>query len=264
MVKKAKKMAGVPLPPEHQEMILAIKCLPDNEDIKLWTLYQKPMLINQDNYWNNFAIRIDYLQKIQAGFLLEDPIDDEVLHPLQRELIDVESRYKFAILNLLIEGWETIKNTAIREGREFPFGNPRELFAQLCREEAKKEVGRITSREINQGPTLKELRIASTILISFYGGKFEPELQVRFLARFQEGSWCQFWVFAIWQERNKSKLRDHWKEFINTLKTRIHFLKETKHCNGAKLVAPKWSDGNVAYSDTGKPVQLPDFFLTLS
>ncbi len=65
MVKKAKKVADFLLPHEHQEMILAIMCLPDDEDAQIWTHYQRAMLISQHNYWYNFAIRIDYLQKVQ-------------------------------------------------------------------------------------------------------------------------------------------------------------------------------------------------------
>ncbi len=122
------------------------------------------------------------MQKIQSGFLPADPADDKALHPRQREQLDLYSRYKFALLDVLIRGWDIIKNAAICEGRPFPFANPRELFTQICRECANGSVEDMVSTGIDQAPTLNELRDSMTDSSAFFRKRLEERKHNKMLS----------------------------------------------------------------------------------
>lgn len=242
---------------EHKKMITAIMQLPEilepqifrTSDSKIWRNHCKA-------FWHLIGLRIDYLQMIQAGYLPPDPLDYQELHPLQREYINLVSRWKFSILNLIIEGFEEIKTAANCKGRSFSFLNPRELFAEMCREMATSQLSNGVSQEINHGMTMKEVRSSRTELNAFYIDR-DGSKKREILDEFQNSEWCVFWIFALWNYRDKHKFKDLWKKFLRMDGNLTRFIKKTKPCDGKKLLLLKWNCGN-AINHLGQPALFAD------
>lgn len=250
-IKKA--TAASPLPQEHERMIAAIMRLPDIE-VQLWETNQQEEIENKRNFWRYIGMRIDYLQKVQAGFLLTDPLNDKELHPRQREYLDIFSRYKFAIFNVVIKGWSLIKDAAIREGRKFPFQNPRELFTEMCREFANDPVEDMTRTGVDPAPTLNAVRDLMTQLGKLCRRSLEEDKEKELLSLLRDSDWCLFWIFATQGYWFKKELRPEWQQFLDLHKNFTRFIKETKPREGTVLTKVRCHEGRTVHTN-GKLAQ---------
>ncbi len=189
-----------PVPSDHRSMVSAIKNLPDLS-ISLWTYPQIIALENRKDYWCLVGQRIDYLELKSRGFNRIDPLEAEEIHPEWRELTGVLSYYDFATLNLMIDQFKTIKDTAIEERRNFPFTNARELFTKRCRELANSEMlEEIGSRDVNRGDSLTKERVRLTELNAFFRGRLEEDKERELLTGFRtHEEWCVFWMYPVWR-----------------------------------------------------------------
>lgn len=236
------------MPPEHKTMIAALKKLPDHTvPIHYW--HQRQNLQEQKKMWMWVGNRIDYLQLVQFGLLPDDPCNDSRLHPAQSEHIALISSYFAAILNLLIgnhkakvSGFALVKEAAAREKKEFSFNDPRELFAQICREFANSPIGNEIASE--EPGNLTELRSNFRQQSAFYRDKLTPEAAAAILEECRRSTyWNDFWIFAVWQKRDvdvrKKGLRSFWKEFLAAHKQLTKFVCDKKDKDGVRLVIPE-------------------------
>ncbi len=247
---------------EHRRMIFAIKQLPICPSIAQ-TDDQKNWLKHMQNFWVYMGLRLDYLQLKQLGFLPVDPIDDPNSHPRLREHLDLFSSYFFQMLQVVIKGFPFIKDAAIREGRNFNFDNPRDLFTEICRDCSKPVIEDAFSKGIDQGVELNQVRAVGTTMSKFYRGRLSKDYsgksvcknelsEEQILLDLKSGDWFCFWQFAVFKHRFK-ELREPWKEFLKTQKNLNRFIHETNQ--GTRLMMLKWHSGHAVYSSTSRPLK---------
>jgi hypothetical protein len=238
---------------EHLKLISSISNLPLNQ-VKPRDRDQRAMLRHHQNYWQWIGKRIDYFQYIKVGYTPPDPLDSNVLRPFQRSQLDVTSRYYLAILNLVIEAFPIIQEAALSEGRLDTFGNPRELFAQICRDNANGSIAEIQTKELNQGVGLKELRKILRKEDAFYRDALpEPEVNLR-LAELRQGDWSRFWIFAIWKHRHSSReLRKVWRDFKVAHRAICQFADKNDYSDG-KVTMIKFNAGRAFSSHSMQPI----------
>ena len=238
-----------PLPPEHKLMVAFLKELPD-ETLPIVHQRQQQNLQQKQKTWQWIGNRIDFLQTVQLGFLPNnsglDPCNDSRLHPAQSKHLDVTSGYLMAILTLLIgnlrakiSGFILTKEAAEKEGKDFPFTNPRELFAEICREFANSPVGDdAASDELNN---LTQVRSNLRLQSEFFRKRLPPE-ETRALLEDCRTSplWSEFWVYAVWHyaERDRA-IKPFWKAFLMAHKAFVSFVCSTKDNYGARLIVPQ-------------------------
>lgn len=249
-------MENIVSSPEHMQMLKALSGLPKCPI--LWTKDQEAEIENQKKFWQWTAGLIDYLQQKQLGFEHPDPLDNPRLHPLQRQKIDVNSCYRFSQLNLIIVGWDLIKNAAKRNRRNFPFNNPRELFTELCRQQATVEISDVVSDEGENGG-IGKVRENYRVRAAFYRGRLEPEETKTLLEIYRNSEyWENFLIYAVWEKRNSGlrranfQMRDCWKAFLAAHKELAAFWCNKTAIDNCQFVLPKWSCGYAIHPQTSK------------
>ncbi len=246
---------------EHRQMIFAIKQLPVCPSIAQ-TDDQKNWLKHMQNFWVSMGLRLDYLQRKQLGFLPVDPIDNPGLPLGHREYLDLFSSHFFQMLQVIIKGFPFIKDAAIREGRNFNFNNPRDLFTEICRYCSKSVIEDAFSKDIDQGVELNQARASWTTMSKFYRGRLSKDYsgksvcknepsEEQILSDLKSSNWFWFWQFAVFKHRFK-ELREPWKEFLKTYKNLNRFIHETQ---GTRLMMLKWHSGHAVYSSTSRPLK---------
>ncbi|MBD0314063.1 MAG: hypothetical protein ICV86_14745 [Microcoleus sp. T3-bin5] len=246
--------------PEHKQMLKALAGLPQHPVLR--TKDQEAEIENQKKLWQWTAELIDYLQRKQLGFDHPDPLDDPRLHPLQRQKIDVNSCYRFSQLNLIIVGWDLIKDAAKRNRRNFPFNNPRELFTELCRQQAMVDISDVVSDEGENGG-IGKVRDNCRIRAAFYRGKLEPKETEEMLETHRNSEyWENFIIYAVWEKRNSGltranfKMRDCWKTFLAAHKKLTAFWCNKSAIDNCRFILPKWSYGYAMNPQTSQRLKL--------
>ncbi len=247
--------------PEHQQMLKALADLPEHP--ALWTKEQQAEIENQKEFWRWTAGQLDYFQRQQLGFDNPNPLDDPRLHPLQRKKINVSSYYRFSQLNLIIVGWDLIKDAARRNNRDFPFNNPRELFTELCRQQAAIDISDVVSKGEEESGGIGKLRDNYRIRAAFYRGKLEPK-ETKELLEIHRNSeyWENFIIYALWDKkltgltRANLKMRDCWKAFLAAHKNLTAFWTNKTAIDGCSLVLPKWRYGYAVHPQTSQRLKL--------
>lgn len=245
---------------QHKKLIRVMQSLPELAAINLWTPQQTVYLQNERNTWKWFGAKIDYLQKQQLGYRPKNPTD-QVQHPIAKKQIDAYGNYLFALLKLIIAGFDDIERLAKQKGIEFTFQNPRELFAEACREFSSLAVTFATSKEIDQGWTVSELRSCQILAGNFYRDSLPPEESVIVRQALEEnGGWAGLAILAIhsgtsarYLKKSSTRIGYAWKEFREGQKELKNFL------NKEKITTFKWNCGYPVRSDTRQPVDLSLF-----
>jgi hypothetical protein len=246
---KSLRLALDRLPPFH--------LISQREDL---TLEQQWLWKNQENTWKLIGTKIDYLQLEDMGFIFEDPFDNPEFDPALKIYLDITANTLFAELNLMIAGWELIKEKALKNKKNFPFNNPRKLFAEYCKQRAVIATQDFLSTDINQGEPLTEIRQYYRDLGALYRGRLEEDEETRAISDFlNSDDWFRFTVCAIWKCRtkkfNRDKLKRAWGEFLKAFKDESAMV-----CNknffkkyGVKLSRLKWNEGMPANTKSGCP-----------
>ncbi len=246
---------------EHKQMLKALAGLPQYPILRSPTPDQSIELENQKNFWQWTAGQIDYLQRIQLGFCPPAPLDDPRLHTSQRWQLNTHSRYRFAQLNLIIVGWDLIKYKAAENHRCFAFNNPRELFTELCRQQAEVDIKDVVSDEGEDGG-IGAVRANYRIRAAFYRDRLNKE-ETKELLEIHRNSeyWENFIIYAIWEKRHSGlakgnfKMRDCWKAFLAAHKDLTAFFCNKKAIDGCRLILPKWCYGTAINPQTGQQLR---------
>lgn len=229
------------------------------------TFQQQWLWKNQETLWKGIGMKIDYLQLKRMGFILEDPFDAPGFDPVSKVIMNRKANTSFAELNLMIAGWELIKEAALKNKKDFPFNNPRELFAEYCKQQAITATQDFLSTDINQGEPLTETRQYYRDLGALYRGRVgekDVEKERRALLDFlNSNDWFRFSIYAIWGHQNCPKfnngeLKRAWKEFLKAFKDESAMV-----CNknffqkyGVKLSQLKHNQGKPVHTD-GRPAE---------
>ena len=253
-------MDDIPELKQHKELIRVMQSLPEISAINLWTPKQTQYLKNVKNTWKFKGAKVDYLQMKQLGYRPKDPTE-QLQDPFAKKNIDTYANYLFALLQLIIAGFDDIEKLVKKKGIEFTFQNPRELFAEICREFSSLAVAEATSKEIDQGWTLSQLRSSQILVGKFYRDSLPSDESVIFCQALEEnGGWAGFAIAAIYSGSSARYLKKQstpigyaWKEFREAQKELKNFL------NKEKIRTFKWNCGDPVWSDTRQPVDLSVF-----
>jgi hypothetical protein len=239
------------LPHGHKDLIRLIQSLPEFAIVSVWTQKQYDFLQLEKLFWQRLGKQIDYLQMLQLGFLPEDP-SENLPHPELKPRVKVYGKYLFSLLQVVIDGFRHIKKAAEKEGRNFEFENPRELFSQICKELSQIPVSNATSRDINVGITLKKQRDTTRLAGKFFRLTLDEENSSKICNDLiSDGSWVGFSLAAIYEAVNKKYLKHStiWQQFEKSHTELRRFVENEK------LVAIKWNAGHPIDSKSGKPVR---------
>lgn len=217
---------------------------------------------NQRNFWKGIGMKIDYLQLDELGFVeLEDPFNNPEFDPVFRIQLDIATNTLFAKLKIMIAGWELIKGAALKNKKDFPFNNPRELFAEYCKQRAVSATQYFLSTDINQGESLTEIRQYYRDLGALYRNRLEEDEEKRALDDFlNSNNWFRFTIYAIWKYKrskkfNRGNLKRAWEQFLDSFKEESamvcdkNFFKKHK----VELNCLKWNQGRPVHTKSSRP-----------
>lgn len=243
---------------EHQQMIRLIQELPEFSILSLWTPEQSQYLENQKRFWVKIGVRIDYLQQLLLGYRPQDPVELES-HPVLKVKVKVYSDYLFALLQVIISVFDEIKRVSKKKGIDFPFQDPRQLFAQICKEFADSSIKPIVHYGAGNGPTLSEIRNYQQRASKFYRGKLSTQESEEMVeAFFKSGFWAGFAIAAIYSNEGAQHLQNprtergqKWKSFKDAHKQLYRFVKSQK------VGALRWNRGRPVWSSMN---DMPAYF----
>ncbi|MBW4636016.1 MAG: hypothetical protein KME30_30275 [Iphinoe sp. HA4291-MV1] len=208
--------------------------------------------------WQLIGLKIDYFQKRDFGFILDNPLDTLDIHPWEREVINIISETRYRELQLTIAGWKIIKQTASDSGRKFTFNNPREFFAERCKQEILWTIRFLSYIENNPiGETLEEERKHYRFLNNFYRNRFPESETFSILESYKNSdSWQNFTICAIWKYRlNEKEIKDIWIKFLNVFKKESALIcnKDSLKKYGVRLSFLRWYEGKAINTATKQP-----------
>lgn len=249
--------------PEYKQLIYTFNTLPPIKLVESQhdlTPEQWQRWEYEKNKWKIIGSKIDYLQRMEAGFIVKDPLANPIFDSAWQVYLNILTDRLFAELKLTIAGWEQIRDQATANQRDFPFNNPRELFAESCKQESELGTKFFLSTGINQGQSLANIRDYYRSMNGFYGGRLEHQ-QSCMLQEHQEcDHWQKFVIYAVWKHRhdknfNKGRISRAWKIFLKAFKAESvmicnkSFMKEY----GVKFCTIKWNQGHPVYAATSQP-----------
>ncbi len=90
---------------------------------------------------------------------------------------------------------------------------------------------------------------------AFYrdGIALPEEKQKALLLQLQTGDWSGFWIFTIWEEKTKARLRDPWKDFRAAHKAVCQFADRNDYSDG-EVSMIKLNTGKAFCSKSVQPV----------
>lgn len=248
-----KSMVQIPVPEGHAELLSVLAKLPEPEAGKsLKTWQQRLAWDKHSSAWRWTGERIDYLQRLELGFLPPDPFDRVAWeHPKMRELATIHGDLYFAILKLVVKGFPEIKSAAQSEGLDFPFAIPRELFTQICKEDANYGASEVFGTDTKDD--LSQLRKTNVEDGAFFRGRLPPKQEQKKLSALKNGGWTYFWLFAIWKFRLRKELRDEWRFFLACHKSLCRFLAKG-NSKEVRITLALWREGHPFSPRTGSPI----------
>lgn len=248
---------------KYKSLVQALVSIPDLNPLE-FEVKRRPGVLYVRGRFDLLMQRLVYLDLLSLGYRPPDPFDATVWgeHDLERRLIELKANLAWAKLNVLNHGFDLIRDEAIREGHDFPFANPRLLFAHILREQRDFELEPILSDGLNQGQSLEEQRRNGALQSKLYRGRLsdseEGQAQEKqFLQSCRSRLWSGFWLWAIWKYRFKGgshrELRNAWECFMREHKAFCHFLNSKNHVGN--LTAVVFNQGQPIRSSTKTPAQ---------
>jgi hypothetical protein len=246
------------LPDSHQKLIEVIATLPEFPILLLWRPEQTEYLKSLKCRWKWIGARIDYLQRQQSGFIDPDPAD-KLSDPRLRKYLIIYSDYLFQMLQVVIAGFKALQPACEKRNIDFDFINPRELFAAMCQELSEVEVARATSREVDVGSTITELRQGQSLVGKFYRGSLSKHETEAFCQEMEnKGGLSGLVITSIYQHfraylhKPSTSIGFAWKNFGNSQKEVSRYLRS------GEAATIRWNCGYPVWSDGGRPVRFSD------
>jgi hypothetical protein len=190
--------------------------------------------------WRSIFHQVNYLVLLDCGFVTKSasPSLNWGLHPLEAEFLEANGEYLFAMLKLIIYGFDFIKEKAEMSGRYFPFSIPLKLWLHICELTIESEYQDIISTGIDNGISLTEFRDSNKNLRDAYIGKLKEEQEEKMVLEFREGSWLVFWLYGIWDRRHRDPLKAHSDRYLKSLKRIISLSKKPE------MISVIWNSGH--------------------
>lgn len=195
----------ITLPIEHKKLIVSLRELPDTK-IKLHTKPQRQFFKLRRERWKIVAVLIDYKQIEDYGYKpsLIGGFND--LHPKQQEELLLVSNLYYCQLQIIINQFDYLRDYALNQKREFPFADPRQLFAKILRECANSEFTEQVCNDNPQNLSLTDIRQTLNHHIKFWRdilGNSEKEAFIESLKN--SVFWSDWWIYPTWKSWQDSK-----------------------------------------------------------
>lgn len=196
----------ITLPIEHTNLVSSLRKLPDTK-IKLHTKPQRQWLAHRRGHWQTIAVLIDYRQAEDYGYrpILSSGFD--VLHPKQQENFLVSANLYYSQLQLIISQFDYLENFALKQGRDFPFSNPRHLFAEILREIANSEFTEQVCSDHPQNHSLTDNRKSVNHHIKFWQKRLKDKQDEADFIKFSKTSllWSDWWIYPVWKSWQETR-----------------------------------------------------------
>lgn len=197
----------ITLPIEHVNLVSSIRELPDTK-AKFHTKPQRQWLAHRRGHWQTIAALIDYKQAEDYGY---KPIligGFAALHPKQQEHFAAWANLYYCQLQLIITQFDYLESFAFRQGRKFPFSNPRQLFAEILREIANSEFTEQVCSTHPDNHSLSDIRKSLSHHIKFWRNTLSKQDGTDF-TEFLKTSlwWSDWWVYPVWRSWQESRLK---------------------------------------------------------
>jgi hypothetical protein len=169
---------------------------------------------------------INYLDAVYFGVRPADPFDAVEWggHGFERENLRLRANLMWCQLRLVILGFDSIREAALKEGRDFPFENPRMLFVEILREQFSQDCKALLADGILQGSSITEIRKTGKQQSALYRGRHGGDsVEQEFLDICKRSGWSGFWKYAIWDKRFSKSLRHDWERFLRSHKAEVAF-----------------------------------------
>jgi hypothetical protein len=238
---------------EHQVMVGKIERLPTHEVLAAWPRQLKTFHHCTRLKAGWIARRLDYLQAIQAGFRVQDPVASHPeMHPASKQEIIGWSDYYFAALQLLIcdptggiNGFDLVECKCKELGKPFPFSHPRELIAETVKfafDGGFEDI--LDGNTPSMGDMRKVNRIESKILRK---SDDSPEFK-KLSQEYWEGcknsqNWIRFLFWAVEKDACRKPIKRYWQDMLAAHKKVNAFYTSGVSQHNAALTSPEWRDG---------------------
>lgn len=201
-------MAGdrISLPIEHKKLVSSLQKLPDTK-IRLHTKPQRQWLSHRRGWWQTIALLIDYRQAEDYGYKPTLSGGFAALHPKQQENFLLWANLYYSQLQIIISQFDHIKNFALKQGRDFPFLNPRHLFAEILREVANSEFSEQVTSNDPQNHSLTDIRKTVNHHIKFWRKVLDKQDEADFIEFLKTSLWwSDWWIYPVWKSWQETKI----------------------------------------------------------
>jgi len=223
-----------------------------------WTKEQKEEIEYTKNLYGFALSRVKYLISKNIGYSDEDPINKLLLLGHKNQIQTI-SDLLFSQLNLISKGWEIIEDSTISESKEFNFNHPVELFLEICNQMVNEDLAAPLSKGIYQGDNLTETRRYFRDEAKFYRDRLEEEEKEKKLDEYKNSEyWWHFFLYSIWEYKQKPKIKHTWKEFLKAHKKRVSFINCQKVSENISLTASYWHQGYPFNPKTNQLIKFKD------
>jgi hypothetical protein len=229
------------LPPQK---LIAFKTLSSDQNFQ-WQ--------QNKNRWHYIGQYLEYCQLKQAGYLPSHPL--EALPEVVKGCLIIEGDYLLALLQIMIDGWEIIKATAIKEGRNFDFDCPRSLFIEACKQEAEFTLKHCLNDGYDSTNEAREYFRQSN---AFYRDRLETKEHDQWMEVHKTcNHWSRFVLYATWQHKH-TKLKKSWEIYLKAYKkiTAMNCDKNFFTKYGVVAESLQWRSGKAFSTKNGSPVLL--------
>jgi hypothetical protein len=163
------------------------------------------------------------------------------------------------MLQVVIAGFKALQPACEERNIYFDFTSPRDIFAAMCKELSEVEIARATSREVNVGSTITELRQSQSIVGKFYRGSLSKQ-QTEAICQEMENKGglsglVLAWIyqhFRAYLHKSSTPIGYAWKNFSNSQKELSRYLRS------GEAATIRWNCGHPVWSDGSRPVKFSD------
>jgi hypothetical protein len=217
--------------------------------------------------WVYLTNQIDYLQMKQAGYNPSPPLLD--VSPAYKEIYEVESALLFTKLQIMIAGFDLIKEASKQCQIGFNFESPRDLFIEACKQEFNLLCDNFLRGQSKNESSLTDVRTHYKISNAFYRDRLNKIDTKTWLEDHKNcNHWFRFIIYAIWNHRHKNpvnpsdlSLRSAWQLFLKAYKFKCKQVCDKTYFSeyGCKITVAIWRSGQAFDSQYKSPLIVPSY-----